>query len=179
MILKYNDSRLLILSTSILSHLALGLTSNASRLSGAESPRLTAIHLVCIFLRQVAGVRCQLASHLVCLLYVVRLAVKLALLRRIERCIGLYGIASLIGSGDRLGLGGYAAFRRLLATDGARLAAVEEAGVFFGDRLWGGFELAADLCGSVFDVTLFGNLGLQLSRGRAWDVSASILISST
>ena len=91
----------------------------------------------------------------------------------------MYGIASLIGSSNRLGLGGYTAFGRLLATHGAGLAAVEEAGVFFGDRLWGGFELAADLCGSVFDVTLFGDLGLQLSRGRAWDVSASMWTSST
>ena len=54
---------------------------------------------------------------------------------------------------------------------------MEEAGVFFGNRLWGGFELAADLCGSVFEIALFGDLGLQLSRGRAWDVSAYILTS--
>ena len=47
---------------------------------------------------------------------------------------------------------------------------MEEAGFFFGDGLGGGFELASDLCGSVFDVALFGDLGLHLSCGRAWDV---------
>ena len=172
-----SDSRLLILSTSVLSYLALGLTGNTSRLCGAESPGLTAVHLVCIFLRQAAGVLGQLAGHLVCLLHVVRLAVKLALLARSKGCIALYGIASLIGSGDRLGLRGYTAFWRLLTAHGAGLAAVEEAGIFFGDRLWSGFELAADLCGSVFEIALLGDLGLQLSCGRAWDISAYVLTS--
>ena len=46
---------------------------------------------------------------------------------------------------------------------------MEEASVFFGDRLGGGFELASDLCGGVFGITLFGGLGLHLSCGGAWD----------
>ena len=54
---------------------------------------------------------------------------------------------------------------------------MKEAGVFFGDGLWGGFEVAADLGGSVFEVALLGDFGLQLSRGRAWDVSAYMLTS--
>ena len=54
---------------------------------------------------------------------------------------------------------------------------MEEAGVFFGDGLWVCFELAADLGGSVFEVTLFGDFGLHLSRSRAWDVSAYMLTS--
>ena len=48
---------------------------------------------------------------------------------------------------------------------------MEEAGVFFGDGLGGGFELASDLGGGVFEIALFGYLGLHLSGGGAWVVS--------
>lgn len=44
---------------------------------------------------------------------------------------------------------------------------MEEAGFFFGDGLGSGFEFASDLGGSIFEIALFGDLGLHLSGGRA------------